>query len=99
MSQHSQKSFRGLEAVAELLRRAGVDTAFGLLGGSNAAWVAHAVNAGQLQFIRTRHEETAVTAAAGYSRATGGLGGCTTTKRAGLPNTINALLAAGRGPW
>ena len=69
MSQISQKRIRGLEAVAELLRRAGVDTAFGLLGGSNAAWVAHAVNIGQLRFIRTRHEETAVTAAAGYSRA------------------------------
>jgi thiamine pyrophosphate-dependent acetolactate synthase large subunit-like protein len=97
MSQHSQKSFRGLEAVAELLRRAGVETAFGLLGGSNAAWVAHAVNVGQLRFIRTRHEETAVTAAAGYSRATGGLGVCTTTKGPGFTNAINALIAAARG--
>jgi acetolactate synthase-1/2/3 large subunit len=97
MSQPSQKSFRGLEAVAELLRRAGVDTAFGLLGGSNAAWVAHAVNSGHLRFIRTRHEETAITAAAGYSRATGGLGVCTTTKGPGFTNSINALIAAARG--
>jgi thiamine pyrophosphate-dependent acetolactate synthase large subunit-like protein len=97
MNQHSQKSFRGLEAVAELLRRAGVDTAFGLLGGSNAAWVAHAVTAGQLRFIRTRHEEAAVTAAAGYSRATGGLGVCTTTKGPGFTNAFNALIAAARG--
>lgn len=97
MSQTSQKSFRGLEAVAELLRRAGVNTAFGLLGGSNAAWVAHAVQAGQLRFVRTRHEETAITAAAGYSRATGGLGVCTTTKGPGFTNSINALIAAARG--
>ena len=97
MNVKSRTSLRGLEAVAELLRRAGVDTAFGLLGGSNAAWVAHAVSVGQLRFIRTRHEETAVTAAAGYSRATGGLGVCTTTKGPGFTNAINALIAAARG--
>src|SRR5258708_6839612 len=97
MSVKSRTSLRGLEAVAELLRRAGVDTAFGLLGGSNAAWVAHAVSVDQLRFIRTRHEETAVTAAAGYSRATGGLGVCTTTKGPGFTNAINALIAAARG--
>lgn len=97
MSQHIPKSFRGLEAVGELLRRAGVDTVFGLLGGANAPWVAHAVKIGALRFIRTRHEETAITAAAGYSRATGGLGVCTTTKGPGFTNSINALVAAVRG--
>jgi acetolactate synthase-1/2/3 large subunit len=90
-------TLRGFEAIPELLRRAGVDTVFGLLGGSNASWVAHGTHAGLHQFIRTRHEETAVTAAAGYSRATGRLGVCTTTKGPGFTNSVNALIAATRG--
>ncbi|TPE47118.1 thiamine pyrophosphate-binding protein [Amaricoccus solimangrovi] len=90
-------ALRGFEAIPELLRRAGVDTVFGLLGGSNTAWVAQGVEAGHIEFIRTRHEETAVTAAAGYSRATGRLGVCTTTKGPGFTNSINALIAATRG--
>jgi thiamine pyrophosphate-dependent acetolactate synthase large subunit-like protein len=70
---------------------------FGLLGGSNAPWVAQGVEAGLLRFVRTRHEETAVTAAAGYARSTGRLGVCTTTKGPGFTNAINALIAATRG--
>lgn len=91
------KAMRGFEAVPELLRQAGVDTVFGLLGGSNAPWVAQGVQSGSLHFVRTRHEETCVTAAAGYARATGGLGICTTTKGPGFTNSINALIAATRG--
>lgn len=97
MKMHQPNQLRGFEAVPELLRRAGVDTVFGLLGGSNAAWVAHGAQAGTQEFIRTRHEETAVTAAVGYARATGGLGVCTTTKGPGFTNSINALIAAARG--
>jgi hypothetical protein len=40
MNLHQKTALRGFEAVPELLRRAGVNTVFGLLGGSNAAWVA-----------------------------------------------------------
>lgn len=89
--------FRGFEAVPELLRRAGVNTVFGLLGGVNAPWVGAGVKAGTFQFIRTRHEESAVTAAAGYSRSKGALGVCTTTKGPGFTNSVNALIAATRG--
>ncbi|PWK61291.1 thiamine pyrophosphate-binding protein [Aminobacter sp. AP02] len=97
MDIHSSKTYRGYKAVPELLQRAGVDTVFGLLGGSNAPWVAAGVESGQFRFIRTRHEEATITAAAGYSRATGRLGVCTTTRGPGFTNSINALIAATRG--
>ena len=87
---------RGFEAVPELLRRGEVDTVFGLLGGSNAAWVAHGVATGNHRFIRTRHEETAVTAAAGYSRATGRLGVCTTTKGPPIHRSCSSIAPASR---
>ncbi|HZY68971.1 MAG TPA: thiamine pyrophosphate-binding protein [Devosia sp.] len=90
-------TMRGFEAVPELLRRAGVETVFGLLGGVNAPWVAQGVQAETFRFVRTRHEGTSVTAAAGYARATGGLGVCTTTKGPGFTNSVNALIAATRG--
>lgn len=97
MNMLASKVHRGFEAVPELLRRAGVDTVFGLLGGANAPWVAAGVELGHFQFIRTRHEEATITAAAGYSRATGRLGVCTTTRGPGFTNSINALIAATRG--
>lgn len=97
MNAEAKTRLRGFEAVPELLRRAGVDTVFGLLGGSNAAWTAQGVASGKLKLIRTRHEEATITAAAGYSRATGGLGVCTTTKGPGFTNSVNALVAATRG--
>lgn len=87
----------GYKAVPELLRRAGVTSVFGLLGGVNAPWVGQGVASGAFNFVKTRHEETAVTAAAGYARATGGLGGCTTTKGPGFTNSVNALIAATHG--
>jgi thiamine pyrophosphate-dependent acetolactate synthase large subunit-like protein len=97
MNVHQTSQLRGFQAIAELVRRAGIDDVFGLIGGSNAPWVAHGVEAGWFRFIRTRHEDTAVTAAAGYARSTGRVSVCTTTKGPGLTNAMNGLVAAARG--
>lgn len=82
------------EAIPELIQRSGLDTAFGLFGSANVAWVGHAVQKGSLRFFHTRHEGTAVTAAAAYSRVSGRIGIATTTLGPGFANTVNALAAA-----
>ena len=85
---------QGYQAVSELLRRAGHEVVFALLGGSNAAWVAHGVQQGTLRLIKTRHEDTACNGAMGYARSTGRTGVFSVTRGPGFANCINALRAA-----
>lgn len=85
---------RVFEAIPELIRRSDLRVVFGLFGSANVAWVGHGVQAGMLDWVRTRHEETAVAAAASYSKVTGKVGVATTTMGPGFANTVNALAAA-----
>ncbi|BCB84546.1 thiamine pyrophosphate-binding protein [Phytohabitans suffuscus] len=84
----------GYAAVPDLLARAGLTTVFGLVGSSNVAWVAHGVQSGRLRFIRVRHEESAVAAAAAFARTTSNVGVATVSRGPGFANTVNALAAA-----
>ena len=87
----------GFEAIPELVRRAGIPVVFSMLGGTNVPWIGRGVADGSLRLIRTRHEDTAVGAAAGYARATGQVGLCTVTRGPGFANSVNALVAATHG--
>jgi acetolactate synthase-1/2/3 large subunit len=82
------------EAISELIRRSDLRVVFGLFGSANVAWVGHGVQAGTVRWVRTRHEETSVAAAAAYSKATGTAGLATATMGPGFANTVNALAAA-----
>ncbi len=81
-------------ALPELLHRAGLPVVFGLTGSSNVAWLGYGVQKGLIEFRRTRHEGTAVAAAAGYARASGRVGVASVTLGPGFANAVNALAAA-----
>jgi acetolactate synthase-1/2/3 large subunit len=85
---------KGYAAIPAVLQSAGVSVVFAMLGGSNVPWLGEGVRAGAVRLVKTRHEETAVAAAAGYSRASGQVGVCSVTRGPGFANSINALLAA-----
>ena len=87
-------SFNGYEAIPELVRRAGVEVVFGMVGGSNVPWLASGTQSGAFRFVRTRHEHTAINAGAGYARATNTVGVCTVTHGPGLANAVGSLMAA-----
>lgn len=85
---------KGFEAIPELLRRHGLDTVFGVLGSSNVQWIGAGVQAGALRLVKTRHEETAVSAASAFSRVTGRIGVCSATRGPGFANSINPLISS-----
>lgn len=82
------------ELIPRLLRQHGVDVVFSMLGGTNCTWIATGVQHGHFRLVKTRHEETAVNAAVGYSRASGTIGVASVTRGPGFANSINALIAA-----
>ncbi len=84
----------GYQAIPELLRRHGSTTVFGVLGSSNVGWIGRGVADGTIRLVKTRHEETAVSAAAGYSRVSGRLGVCSATRGPGFANSLNPLASA-----
>jgi acetolactate synthase I/II/III large subunit len=86
----------GGELLVEVLREAGVEVVFGIVSVHNLPLV-EAV-ARHLRFVPVRHEATAVNAADGYARATGGLGCALTSTGTGAGNAAGSLiesLAAG----
>lgn len=87
---------QGYEAIPHLLSREGIDTVFSMLGGTNVPWIGAGVRSGGLRLVRTRHENTAITAAMGYARSTGGIGLCSVTRGPGFTNGLTALTAAVR---
>lgn len=90
----SASPLRGYQAIPELLRRSGIDTVFSMIGETNVPWIAEGVRSGAFRYVRTRHEGTAVSAAAGFSRTTGMVGLATVTRGPGFANAVNALKAA-----
>jgi thiamine pyrophosphate-dependent acetolactate synthase large subunit-like protein len=77
-------------AVLEVFGRAGVETAFGLPGVHNLAFWRDA-GEGSPELVLVRHEQTAVYAADGLARSTGGLGVALTTTGPGAANTVGAF--------
>jgi thiamine pyrophosphate-dependent acetolactate synthase large subunit-like protein len=77
-------------AVLEVLGEAGVRTVFGLPGVHNLAFWRDA-GSETPQIVLVRHEQTAVYAADGLARATGGLGAALTTTGPGAANALAAF--------
>jgi len=83
---------RGGEVLVDVLRQAGVDTAFGIVSIHNLPLV-EAVSA-HLRFVPVRHEAAAVNAADGYARSRGGLGCAITSTGTGAGNAAGSLVEA-----
>ena len=77
-------------AVLEVFRRAGVTTAFGLPGVHNLSFWRDA-GPGTPALVVVRHEQSAVYAADGLARASGGLGVALTTTGPGAANAVAAF--------
>jgi acetolactate synthase-1/2/3 large subunit len=76
--------------VLEVFHQAGVRTAFGLPGAHNLQLWRDAGD-GAPELVVVRHEQTAVYAADGLARATGGLGVALTTSGPGAANAVAAF--------
>jgi len=85
----------GAEIVFECLRHEGVDTVFGLPGGS-VLTLYHALGkySEEIRHILVRHEQGAVHAADGYARSSGKVGVCLVTSGPGATNTVTGLATA-----
>lgn len=86
----SQGYADGGELLVEVLREAGVDVVFGIISVHNLPLV-EAVSR-HLRFVPVRHEASAVNAADGYARATGGLGCALTSTGTGAGNAAGSLV-------
>ncbi|WP_141005266.1 thiamine pyrophosphate-binding protein [Nocardioides humi] len=90
----SAPALQGYLAIPELIRRSGTGVVFSMLGETNVPWIAAGADSGAFRFVRTRHEATSVSAAAGFSRTTGAVGIASVTRGPGFANAVNALKAA-----
>jgi acetolactate synthase-1/2/3 large subunit len=80
----------GGELLVQVLREAGVEVVFGIISVHNLPLV-EAVSR-HLRFVPVRHEASAVNAADGYARATGGLGCALTSTGTGAGNAAGSLI-------
>jgi acetolactate synthase-1/2/3 large subunit len=80
----------GGELLVQVLREAGVEVVFGVISVHNLPLV-EAVSR-ELRFVPVRHEASAVNAADGYARATGGLGCALTSTGTGAGNAAGSLI-------
>jgi acetolactate synthase-1/2/3 large subunit len=83
----------GAQAVWESLVREGVDTAFGISGGT-VIHLYHALPEYPIHHVLMRHEQGAAHAADGYARATGKVGVCIATSGPGATNLVTGLATA-----
>ncbi|MGW0183333.1 thiamine pyrophosphate-binding protein [Nocardia sp. NPDC003345] len=87
-----QKEPTGGDVLVDVMRRHGIDTAFGVISIHNLPLV-EAV-ARELNFVEVRHEAAAVNAADGYARATGKIGVALTSTGTGAGNAAGSMLEA-----
>ncbi|WP_328531124.1 thiamine pyrophosphate-binding protein [Nocardioides sp. NBC_00368] len=80
----------GGDLLVAVLREVDVDTVFGVISVHNLPLV-EAVSR-ELRFVPVRHEASAVNAADGYARATGGLGCALTSTGTGAGNAAGSLI-------
>ncbi|MCA1809686.1 MAG: biosynthetic-type acetolactate synthase large subunit [Kiritimatiellia bacterium] len=83
----------GVECLMDGLQQAGVETVFGLPGGSVLDIFKDLYHA-PFEFILVRHEQGATHMADGYARATGKVGCCLVTSGPGATNTVTGLATA-----
>ncbi len=87
----------GGEIVFQVLQEEGVDVMFGIPGGQVIPLfdkMYDVVQAGQLRYFLTRHEQGAAHMADGYARATGKVGVCVATSGPGALNLVTGLCTA-----
>ncbi|MBU4286300.1 MAG: biosynthetic-type acetolactate synthase large subunit [Verrucomicrobia bacterium] len=80
----------GVECLMDGLKKAGVQTIFGLPGGS-VLDIFNGLYDAPFEFVLTRHEQGATHMADGYARATGRVGCCLVTSGPGATNTVTGL--------
>jgi acetolactate synthase-1/2/3 large subunit len=83
----------GAQVVWESLVREGVDTIFGISGGT-VIHLYHALTEYPIHHVLMRHEQAAAHAADGYARATGKVGVCIATSGPGATNLVTGLATA-----
>ena len=83
----------GAAMVVKALQLEGVDTVFGIPGGSNLA-LYDALGQSPVKHILVRHEQAAAHAADGYARASGRTGVCFATSGPGATNLVTGLANA-----
>ncbi|OZD73386.1 acetolactate synthase [Rhodococcus sp. 05-340-1] len=95
MTAHSEGSRReptGGDVLVQVMRRHGIDTAFGVISIHNLPLV-EAV-ARELNYVEMRHEAAVVNAADGYARASGKIGVALTSTGTGAGNAAGSMLEA-----
>ncbi len=88
------KKISGAQAFIESLRCEGVEHVFGFPGGAVLDIFDAIMDASDIDFILTRHEQGAVHAADGYARANGKVGVCLVTSGPGATNTVTGIATA-----
>jgi len=88
------KKITGANAFIEALRCEGVKHVFGYPGGAVLDIFDAIMDAQDIGFILTRHEQAAVHAADGYARSTGNVGVCLVTSGPGATNTVTGIATA-----
>ncbi len=83
----------GAQILFESLLREGVDTIFGITGGSIMP-VYHELTSFPIRHITMRHEQAAAHAADGYARASGKVGVCMSTSGPGATNLVTGIATA-----
>lgn len=86
-------TIRGADLLVEMLAEAGVEVVFGLPGGAISP-VHDALLDSKLRVVTTRHENGAMFAAAGYTRATGKIAVVAVTSGPGVLNALTGLTSA-----
>ena len=83
----------GVECLMDGLKKAGVQTIFGLPGGA-VLDIFQKLYHSSFEFILARHEQGATHMADGYARATGRVGCCLVTSGPGATNAVTGLATA-----
>jgi acetolactate synthase-1/2/3 large subunit len=85
---------RVADQIVRVLRDAGVNTLFGVPGGAIAAIYDALLDEPRIRVINSRHESSAVFAAAAHARATGSVGVVLTTSGPGVTNAITGIASS-----
>src|SRR3569833_4120403 len=84
----------GAQALVRALEQVGVDTEFGIPGGTILPAYDPLFDSQQVRHILVRHEQGAGHAAQGYAQATGKVGVCMATSGPGATNLVTPLAVA-----
>ncbi len=84
---------KGAQILLKMLQEEGVDTIFGYPGGA-VIDIYDALMESDIKHYLVRHEQGAVHAADGYSRASGKVGVCLVTSGPGATNTVTGIASA-----